>query len=81
MVCWPRTGSTTALPIAQWRGDHSEMAADTDNDGGQEIITGTRTIDSGGTLKCDAQMGHGDAMHISELVVGKGISVFSVTRL
>ena len=59
-------------------GDHSEMAADTDNDGGQEIITGTRTIDSGGTLKCDAQMGHGDAMHISELVVGKGISVFSV---
>jgi len=24
-------------------GDHSEMAADTDNDGGQEIITGTRT--------------------------------------
>ena len=59
-------------------GDHSEMAADTDNDGGQEIITGTRTIDSAGTLKCDAQMGHGDAMHISELVVGKGISVFSV---
>ncbi len=68
--------SVTACPNGG--GDHSEMAADTDNDGGQEIITGTRTIDSAGTLKCDAQMGHGDAMHISELVVGKGISVFSV---
>ena len=51
--------SVTACPNGG--GDHSEMAADTDGDGGQEIITGTRTIDSGGTLKCDAQMGHGDA--------------------
>jgi rhamnogalacturonan endolyase len=68
--------SVTACPNGG--GDHSEMAADTDNDGGQEVITGARTIDSAGTLKCDAQTGHGDAMHISELVVGKGISVFSV---
>jgi hypothetical protein len=59
-------------------GDHSCMAADVDGDGAQEIIPGTRTINSDGTFKCDAGMGHGDAMHISELVVGKGISVFSV---
>jgi hypothetical protein len=59
-------------------GDHSCMAADVDGDGAQEIIPGSRTINSDGTFKCDAGMGHGDAMHVSELVVGKGISVFSV---
>ena len=68
--------SVTAVPLGG--GDHSLMAADTDGDFGQEIITGARTIDSAGTLKCDAKTGHGDAMHIIELVVGKGISVFSV---
>jgi hypothetical protein len=68
--------SVTAVPLGG--GDHSLMAADTDGDFGQEIITGARTIDSSGSLKCDAKTGHGDAMHIGELVVGKGISVFSV---
>jgi rhamnogalacturonan endolyase len=59
-------------------GDHSCMAADTDGDGGQEIITGATTIDSAGTFKCSSGMGHGDAMHVGELVKGKGISVFTV---
>jgi hypothetical protein len=59
-------------------GNHSEMAADTDGDGGQEIITGQTTIASDGTLQCQTGMGHGDAMHVGELVVGKGISVFTV---
>jgi len=64
--------------FANGGGDHSEMAADTDGDGGQEIITGPLTIDSAGTLKCNSGMGHGDAMDVGELVPGKGISVFSV---
>jgi hypothetical protein len=68
--------SVTSFPNGG--GDHSEMAADTDGDGGQEIITGPLTIDSGGTLKCNSGMGHGDAMDVGELVPGKGISVFSV---
>jgi len=59
-------------------GDHSCMAADVDGDGGQEIITGATTIDSAGTFKCSSGMGHGDAMHIGELVKGKGIAVFTV---
>ena len=59
-------------------GDHSAMAADTDGDGGQEIITGATTVDSSGVLKCNSGMGHGDAMDVSELVPGKGISVFSI---
>ncbi len=59
-------------------GDHSEMAADMDGDGGQEIITGATTIDSDGNFKCQSGMGHGDAMDVGELVPGKGISVFSI---
>jgi hypothetical protein len=59
-------------------GDHSEMAADTDGDGGQEIITGATTIDSSGVLKCNSAQGHGDALDVAELVAGKGISVFSI---
>jgi hypothetical protein len=63
---------------AAGQGDHSAMAADTDGDGAQEIITGPATIGSDGTLRCTTGAGHGDAMHVGELVVGKGISVFSV---
>jgi hypothetical protein len=63
---------------AQGAGDHSEMAADTDGDLGMEIITGQTTIDSAGTLKCQSGMGHGDALDVSELVPGKGITVFSI---
>lgn len=59
-------------------GDHSEMAADTDGDLGQEIITGQTTISSSGALQCQSGMGHGDAMDVGELVPGKGITVFSI---
>ncbi|MGB8297074.1 MAG: rhamnogalacturonan lyase, partial [Polyangia bacterium] len=52
--------------------------ADTDNDGGQEVITGQTTISSEGKLQCQSGMGHGDAMDVSELVPGKGIAVFSI---
>jgi hypothetical protein len=68
--------SVTSFPNGG--GNHSETAADTDSDGGQEIITGPLTIDSAGTLKCNSGMGHGDAMDVGELVPGKGISVFSI---
>jgi len=63
---------------AYGQGDHSAMAADTNNDGAQEIITGASTIASDGTLQCTTHLDHGDAMHAGELVVGKGISVFTV---
>jgi hypothetical protein len=59
-------------------GTHSQMAADVDADGGQEILTGPLTIDSAGTLKCDSGYGHGDAMDASILVPGKGIAVFQI---
>jgi rhamnogalacturonan endolyase len=63
---------------AAGQGNHSCMAADTNNDGAQEIITGATTIASNGTLQCTTGLGHGDAMHVGELVAGKGISVYMV---
>lgn len=59
-------------------GAHSEMAADVDGDGGQEIITGQTTINSDGTIRCQSGFGHGDAIDATELIPGKGITVFSI---
>ncbi len=63
---------------ARGQGDHSSMTADMDGDGGQEITTGALTIGSDGTFRCSTGHGHGDAMHVGELVPGKGITVFTV---
>jgi rhamnogalacturonan endolyase len=40
------------------------MAADTNGDGAQEIITGAATVGSDGTLQCQTGLGHGDALHV-----------------
>jgi len=75
---WTFDSDVSGNSKAAGQGDHSAMAADTDGDGAQEIITGAATIGSDGTLRCTTGDGHGDALHVGELVVGKGISVFSV---
>jgi hypothetical protein len=63
---------------AEGAGAHSEMAGDADGDGAQEIITGAATISSDGNLQCQTNLGHGDALHVGELIVGKPLSVFTV---
>jgi len=75
---WVFDSDVTGNGAAAGQGDHSCMAADVDNDGAQEIIPGAATINSDGTFKCATGIGHGDAMHVGELVKGLGISVFSV---
>jgi hypothetical protein len=59
-------------------GAHSQMAGDADGDGAQEIIAGAATIASDGSLQCQTSLGHGDALHVGELIVGKPLSVFTV---
>ena len=73
---WIYDSGSTAGVGAYGQGNHSLMAADVDNDGGQELIPGSSTINSDGTFRCADGVGHGDALHVSELVVGKGISVY-----
>jgi hypothetical protein len=75
---WTFDSNGAGNSSAKGQGDHSCMAADVDGDLAQEIITGPLTIGSDGTFKCGDGIGHGDAMHVGELVKGKGISVFSV---
>jgi hypothetical protein len=69
--------SVTSL-TSHGAGNHSEMAGDADGDGAQEIITGQSTISSDGKLQCHTNRGHGDAMHVGELIVGKPLAVFTV---
>jgi len=67
--------------ITNGGGDHSEMAADVDGDGAQEIIPGARIINGDGTFRCDSGMGHGDALDVTELVPGKGSPCSRFTRV
>jgi len=75
---WIFDSNSSGNGAAAGQGDHSAMAADMDGDLAQEITTGATTIGSDGTLRCTTGRGHGDAMHVGELVVGEGISVFTV---
>lgn len=49
-------------------GNHNTMPADVDGDGKQEIITGSACIDDNGKLLWNLNKGHGDAMHVGDLV-------------
>jgi hypothetical protein len=56
---------------------HTLMVADVDADGAQEIVFGSSTIDSDGTRKCSTGLGHGDALHVGDLVLTRpGLEVF-----
>jgi hypothetical protein len=75
---WLFDSNAPGNAAAAGQGCHSAAAGDTNDDGAQEIITGPLTIASDGTFQCTTGIGHGDAMHVGELVVGKGLSVFQV---
>jgi hypothetical protein len=77
-VNWTFDSNGSGNSTAAGQGCHSCMAGDTNNDGAQEIITGATTIASNGTLQCTTRKGHGDALHVGELVAGQGLSVFQV---
>lgn len=48
-------------------GNHQLSVADVDRDGRDEIITGAMTVDDNGQGLWSAGLGHGDAMHVSDL--------------
>ncbi|MGG1554454.1 S-layer homology domain-containing protein [Paenibacillus ferrarius] len=49
------------------QGNHQLSVADIDADGKDEIVTGNTAIDDNGQLLWDTKLGHGDAMHLSDL--------------
>ncbi len=59
------------------QGAHSLSVANVDADPEQEIIYGAMTIDHDGTGKCSSGRGHGDALHVTDLIPSRpGPEVF-----
>ncbi len=53
--------------IYRGQGNHNLSVADVDGDGKDEIIYGSCCIDDDGTGLWNAKLGHGDAMHVSDI--------------
>jgi uncharacterized protein YjdB len=61
------------------QGYHSLSIADVDQDEKDEIIYGQITIDDDGTGLYNSGLGHGDALHVGDLIPGReGLEIFSV---
>jgi len=64
---WLYDSGTTAGVGAYGQGNHNLSVADLDADGKDEIIYGACAIDDNGTLLYRTGLGHGDAMHVSDM--------------
>ncbi|WP_051109317.1 rhamnogalacturonan lyase family protein, partial [Caldicellulosiruptor sp. F32] len=49
------------------QGNHNLSVADVDNDGKDEIIYGAMAVDDNGAPLYSTKLGHGDAMHVSDI--------------
>jgi len=60
-------GPDKAGTEAYGQGNHHLSIADVDNDGYDEIIYGGAVIDHNGTFKASSNLGHGDALHVTDI--------------
>ena len=61
------------------QGNHGLAVADVDGDGNDEIVYGACTIDHDGTGLYSTGLGHGDALHLSDIDPDRtGLEVFSI---
>lgn len=60
--------SGTDVSKGYGQGNHNCMPADVDGDGRQELILGATCIDDNGSVLWCNQKGHGDAMHLGDLL-------------
>ena len=75
------TGNSTSGPLAGYRGQgaHSLTVGDVDGDGRDEVVYGAMTIDDDGSGLYTTGLGHGDALHLSDMVPARpGLEVFQV---
>ncbi|MDR0573162.1 MAG: InlB B-repeat-containing protein [Tannerella sp.] len=71
--------SNTAGSQYKGQGNHNLSVADVDNDGKDEIIYGSLTIDDDGSAMYTIGLGHGDAMHVGKLDPSRpGLQYFGV---
>lgn len=60
-------------------GNHNISVADVDGDGCDEIIFGSAAVDHDGKLLYATGLGHGDAIHVSDLIPSRpGLEVFQI---
>ena len=60
-------------------GNHNLSVADVDGDGCDEILYGSAAVDNDGTLLYGTGLGHGDAIHVSDLIPTRpGLEVFQI---
>ncbi|WP_323814897.1 rhamnogalacturonan lyase [Cellvibrio sp. NN19] len=65
--------------VVYGQGAHSLSVADVDNDGRDEIIYGAATIDDNGHALYSTALGHGDALHVTDIDPNRpGLEVFMV---
>jgi rhamnogalacturonan endolyase len=65
--------------IYRGQGNHNLTVADVDGDGKDEIVFGAMTIDDNGKGLYSTKLGHGDALHVSDLdPVHAGLEVFDI---
>jgi rhamnogalacturonan endolyase len=61
------------------QGNHNLSVADVDNDGRDEIVYGAMTIDDSGKGLYTTGLGHGDALHVTDLDPNRpGLEVFDI---
>ncbi|MBP2325917.1 hypothetical protein JOF56_006302 [Kibdelosporangium banguiense] len=63
------------------QGNHNLSVADADRDGRDEIMFGAMAIDDNGAPLWNTRNGHGDAMHVGDLIPGRtGQEVFKISE-
>ena len=75
------TGNSTSGPLAGYRGQgtHSLTIGDVDADGRDEVVYGAMTVDHDGAPLYTTGYGHGDALHMSDMVPSRpGLEVYQV---
>jgi hypothetical protein len=75
------TGNSTSGPLAGYRGQgtHSLTIGDVDGDGRDEVTYGAMAVDHDGTPLYTTGYGHGDALHMSDMVPSRpGLEVYQV---
>lgn len=71
------TFGTSDSYTAYGQGNHNLSVADVDGDGYDEILYGAATIDHDGWMLYTTGLGHGDAMHVSDLMPDRpGLEVY-----
>ncbi|MCE3254292.1 MAG: rhamnogalacturonan lyase [Cellvibrio sp.] len=73
------SSGTNVPPHFGGQGNHQLSVADIDADGKDEIIYGAMAIDDDGSAKWTTRLGHGDAMHVTDLdPAHEGLEKFGV---